>query len=484
MRSFDKSRMESAKSPASTTQSIQLGVAAGLLAFASVAIPACGFDWDDYDPRLNSAVGGSGGAGMGGMGGSGVSSSSGSSSGGESGGAAGTGGMVDVCGKVDLLNENFNTPIDKDWLWDTFSDPTAAMSQPMGQLVFTKSGTMAQGGYGMIETTLAYDLRNKSISVEAVKVPTAPMNAQMAFALFYDDNNNVGLHYQDGSLKFGATQSGVFDEKSSLTYDPVAMRYWRLREANGAFFWDTAPDGQTWTTRGQFQTSSLIAEAVGSIRLDAYWPPNTIAPDEVRFDNLRGEASTTPHWCSASTLQDDFNDNSTSHVWERSRTELDCTYAEKNGQVVVHPSPTIDAYCGYRTDAAYDLTSSAVAVEIAQMVNTAANVDMNLEMNCRGGLLRITQNLGTLTSSYAIQGSPFEMGSSAYDGMKHHWWRIREADGTIYWEVSPDGKAWTEEGKTANPFDVSACDVFLYVETGNNVSMPGEARFDNLNRTP
>ncbi|HMY20187.1 MAG TPA: hypothetical protein PKA58_27860 [Polyangium sp.] len=497
MRFFDGQRMGFANSLQSTTQWMRLRVLMGLAGFACVAIPACGFNWDAYDPRLGSAVGGNGGAGTGGM-----SASSSSSSGSESGGAAGMGGMsgtggmagaggnggsgggiVDVCGKVDLLTENFNNPIDSVWLWDTYAGPTTTLTQSMGQLVFTKSGTMVDGGYGALETTRMYDLRNSFITVEIVKTNDPMTDAQMSIGLVYDDLNDVGLHYQSGLIKFGATINGTFNEKGSHAHD-ASTRFWRLREANGAFAWDTSPDGQTWTPRGQAPTSSVIPEAVGHVRVTAFWPSNTIAQDEVRFDNLRGEPSAMPHWCSTSALQDDFNDNSTSHVWARSRTKGTCTYEEKNGQLVVHPSPTVSEYCGYRTGAAYDLTSSTAAVEIAQMVNTAANVDMTMSLDCQGGSLRITQNLGKLTSGYTSQGSPFELGSKTYDDVNHHWWRIRETGGMVYWEVSPDGKTWAEEAKTAKPFDVTACDLFLYVDTGNGVSMPGEARFDNVNLTP
>jgi hypothetical protein len=34
------------------------------------------------------------------------------------------------------------------------------------------------------------------------------------------------------------------------TYDPVQHNYWRIREFNGVFFFDTSPDGGTWTNQG------------------------------------------------------------------------------------------------------------------------------------------------------------------------------------------------------------------------------------------
>lgn len=37
----------------------------------------------------------------------------------------------------------------------------------------------------------------------------------------------------------------------TTTYDPVQHNYWRIREYAGTFYFDTAPDGATWTNQGQ-----------------------------------------------------------------------------------------------------------------------------------------------------------------------------------------------------------------------------------------
>lgn len=467
----------------SKSHSVYYRPAALLLGLACVAIPACGFDWDSYDPRLGSSVGGSAGMGT-------SSATSGSSSGdaggaGGMGGAGGSGGgMVDVCGKMDLISENFDAPLDNIWLWDFFGDAIVTLTQDMGQLVFTKTGTMADNGYAMLETSRMYDLRGNSITIEVLECPNAQATGQTGFSLNYDGNNDAGMHCQNGKVKLGGTKNGTFAQKGSFDYDPVMTRFWRMREDNGAFFWDASPDGKTWTAKGQAPTTSMIPEAVGFVRVDAYWPSNVIAQDKARFDNLQGPTLPNPHWCSASTLEDDFDDNAIAHAWSRSRAEDGCTYEEAAGQLVLHPSTTGPGRCGYRSGAAYDLTSGAVAIEIAQMVNTSANVDMRLSVDCKTGSFRISQELGMLSSEYTNQGNTFELMNSTYDAMKHHWWRIRGNGGTIYWEVSPDGKVWTEEAKVANPFDVTACDVYLSTGTGGTITMPGEARFDNLNRLP
>jgi hypothetical protein len=41
-------------------------------------------------------------------------------------------------------------------------------------------------------------------------------------------------------VKTGATSANVCD----VPFDPIAHRFWRLRERAGQLFWETSPDGQ------------------------------------------------------------------------------------------------------------------------------------------------------------------------------------------------------------------------------------------------
>ena len=62
---------------------------------------------------------------------------------------------------------------------------------------------------------------------------------------------DAGISYNavTGNLTF-ASRSGFFDAgATTLTYDSTAHRWWRLRVTSGTMFWETSPDGDTWTTR-------------------------------------------------------------------------------------------------------------------------------------------------------------------------------------------------------------------------------------------
>lgn len=70
------------------------------------------------------------------------------------------------------------------------------------------------------------------------------------------DNTNSVLMEMDSTVTGCLLRARVFNEgvETDLylgaSYDPVQMLYWRIREYAGAFYFDTAPDGATWTNQG------------------------------------------------------------------------------------------------------------------------------------------------------------------------------------------------------------------------------------------
>jgi hypothetical protein len=55
----------------------------------------------------------------------------------------------------------------------------------------------------------------------------------------------------------------------------------------------------------------------------------------------------------------------------------------------------------------------------------------------------LVQHRGTLSFRYRVNDEEFSIGSISYDPAQHRWWQLREQDGTVYWETSPDATSWT-----------------------------------------
>lgn len=84
--------------------------------------------------------------------------------------------------------------------------------------------------------------------------------------------------------------------------------------------------------------------------------------------------------------------------------------------------------------------------------------------------------------AYLPATGPVVQGSVAYDAVAHRWWRVRESGGTIFWETSPDGAAWTTQVSWASPYAAPTASQ-VYMGSGYFGADPGAgsfAEFDNV----
>ena len=82
----------------------------------------------------------------------------------------------------------------------------------------------------------------------------------MAAEVDFATGNYVCFSQSGGTLLMRHVRLGVVSEET-VPYDGTSMRWLRLRESSGSFYWDTSPDGVTWTQRYTF-TSILNVSSV------------------------------------------------------------------------------------------------------------------------------------------------------------------------------------------------------------------------------
>jgi hypothetical protein len=137
-------------------------------------------------------------------------------------------------------------------------------------------------------------------------------------------------------------------------------------------------------------------------------------------------------------------------------------------QVFVHVTPT-EAYGPYTTFMALDGQGTGDTIQMVKV----------------GGVLQMDVQTGAASSS-SSSGSTSSAGyqqSVPYDAFAHAWWRIREAQGTLYFETSSDGKCWTEQGHATTPTFAGSVRVNfgLGVPSGSGRLTMDQATFDHLN---
>jgi hypothetical protein len=74
------------------------------------------------------------------------------------------------------------------------------------------------------------------------------------------------------------------DDAVELTYDPVAHLFLRLREDGNNLYWDTSPDGTTWTNRRTLATPTWIDADAEACALDMSAHRDAGTADYAAFD--------------------------------------------------------------------------------------------------------------------------------------------------------------------------------------------------------
>jgi len=85
---------------------------------------------------------------------------------------------------------------------------------------------------------------------------------------------------------FNYATSGTYsdpDQVNVTPYDPVEHAWVRIREASGTVYWDTSPDGATWTNRRTLATPSWVTTNLCSAGFDTN---RANGSHYAEFDNL------------------------------------------------------------------------------------------------------------------------------------------------------------------------------------------------------
>lgn len=463
---------------------------------------ACSFPWDDYDPRLTSsgtdttsigagAPGGTGGmqttTSMGGMGGAGagtMTTGGTETGGGGTGGAGGTGGMpAEPCGKTDVLADDFEDGLTGvPWYW--IGDPGAAITETNGEGVVTLPANAGGPVYGAFQTKRYYDLHGSSVSVKVGQAAAAPTASTFLVAR-YDQSNYAELSVMNGKLLAVRVSGGSTFTIIQVAYDPVMHRYWRFRHSNGTLYWETSPNGTVynsltnWPEAGLFDLSSVRIDMGGRVT------GGEGAPSEIHFDDVNGEIMVPGKWCPASSLKDGFDDGTPGRAWLRSYDGGmgGCTLSEESGALVVKAPAGQTSYCAYQSSSSYDLTESAVLLEVPSISDTTTADEVFLRLEVEGeGNIEITQSQSKLEFRRNMNGSIDSFGAFGYSPAMH-WWRISQQGPKTLFEYSADAQTW-DSTSVDNPLTLTAVDIVVGAGTYQPSATSVEAHFDNMNLPP
>jgi hypothetical protein len=144
-------------------------------------------------------------------------------------------------------------------------------------------------GFAGYQTAYSWTLAGAALFVKVASIPN-PAGATEAYCGVLvnsgTDGTRIGFTIKAvGGLLRMQSDSGYFDPDAvEITYDPVAHAFLRLREDGSNVYWDTSPDGTTWTNRRTLATPAWVPAAIDTCALDLSAHRDAGTPDEATYD--------------------------------------------------------------------------------------------------------------------------------------------------------------------------------------------------------
>lgn len=173
--------------------------------------------------------------------------------------------------------DDFNDNSQATALWDTGTpgapftqDALVTVAESSGQLRITPRSSFASAAYNGYTSDNSYNLTDKSVQVEVVD-PGAANDSRDTRLVMYADSSNYIAMYELGStptIFMRVRRAGANDE-TTLAYVNATHRFWRIRHqtSGGHIFFDTSPDGVTWTNRRDSTGPSSILPTVTAMKV-------------------------------------------------------------------------------------------------------------------------------------------------------------------------------------------------------------------------
>lgn len=183
------------------------------------------------------------------------------------------------------LEDNFGSASTLNGLWCFSTDTTSPVSISGGQAVIpadTSGEVLQTGTIYNLTGSYVYAQITPAAGTGCISGLELDDGSQNAGASAY---NSIGWQYTvGGTLTAFLTQAGTGTTVGNLTYSATAHAWWRIREAAGTLYWDTAPDGLTWTN--QFSHTYSISVTSLYVLFYAYAGTVTTTSTDVAHVNV------------------------------------------------------------------------------------------------------------------------------------------------------------------------------------------------------
>ncbi|MER5843713.1 hypothetical protein ABT099_26160 [Streptomyces prasinus] len=232
--------------------------------------------------------------------------------------------------------------------------------------------------YAGCQTAYAWTLAGASFFVQVPTVPAPGGAAAEAYSAVTVQGSVEGtrvgfiINMVSGLLRC-VSETGYWDDAAvEITYSPVAHLFLRLREDGTNLYWDTSPDGVTWTNRRTLATPAWIPTEVDTCALDMSAHRDGGTGDYVEYD-LFNTLSNGAVLTASATLSAETTLGAAARVAAHATAEL-------TADTTLAAIPTLAAHATAELAAQAKLTADAADGEIPEVAGLAAGIfDLHLE---------------------------------------------------------------------------------------------------------
>lgn len=358
-----------------------------------------------------------------------------------------------ACATPDLLATAFD---DAQWLdaMDRNVSPGGSAAIVGGELVLQAPPANNQGAW--VKSKAAFDLRGRALVVEVTQVGGRYAEIEL------DDPSNAQVYMGVAEGKLYAYGKGR--KLAERPYSDTQDRWWRLREESGSVFWDTSPDGETWTAMAQDLAP-----------VDAAWVEvgfgveSSGAAATARFATVTPPGPSTsaePRWCPASTWRQSFSDGIKGP--EENDDANNCTQTEAGGVLTFTTGAAGESYCGRYSARPVDARDAVLTFEVVPASSPTYTTFTLQSPDDKNRVQIEAQN--ELSFDIRAAGVDVFSGSAALDAATQRFWRLTLAGANVRFETSATGASWDLRGSTTVP-TLDASSMFiereLYINGSN-----------------
>jgi hypothetical protein len=190
--------------------------------------------------------------------------------------------------KTETFQDNFD---------DNSIDPTKWNNLDGSQIVETNyeleiTNTLSTTFYE-IQSVNQYDLTSSYVFVKLVVDNPALLYNDPSFLVFIDGDNYLVFLIESNVLYAQYYSGGTQHPVSNVAYNATNHKWLRMRESGGTTYWDTSPDGLTWTNFTSAGNPIVLTSVYISLGSGTY---SVSGVTTARFDNLNTLGSAICAW--------------------------------------------------------------------------------------------------------------------------------------------------------------------------------------------